>query len=256
MDQELSEKITCLRIPGLIDEWDNYVAESAKRRLSHDRFLRYIIDETYKKQQERLTAARLIRAKIPEKWVLQTFPFGLQPKLPKEKILALYDSGKYLTAGQGIIFIGLPGVGKSGLATSFLMGAIARGYKARFIRFIDLLEELNQSVAVGTSKKVINTFANYDCLLIDEIGYVETDATQVGLFFRLMQARHKKKSTLITTNLGFGDWGGFLKNPHLTAALIDRITENCHIFNFKGCHSLRPKNPEEPTQVEGNEHGK
>jgi DNA replication protein DnaC len=56
-----------------------------------------------------------------------------------------------------------------------------------------------------------------------------------------MHKRHKNKPTLITSNLGFEDWGGFLKNAHLTAALIDRLTENSHVLNMKGCRSLRPK---------------
>ena len=66
------------------------------------------------------------------------------------------------------------------------------------------------------------------------------EPVQVGLFFTLMQKRHKKKPTLITSNLGFGDWGSFLKNDHLTAALIDRLTETSHVFNMKQCKGLRP----------------
>jgi DNA replication protein DnaC len=59
-----------------------------------------------------------------------------------------------------------------------------------------------------------------------------------------MQRRHKKKPTLLTSNLGFSEWNSFLKNAHLTAALIDRLTENSHIFNLRECVSLRaPLNP-------------
>ncbi len=76
-------------------------------------------------------------------------------------------------------------------------------------------------------------------MLIDEIGYVEVEPVQAGLFFTLMHERHKKKPTLITSNLGFAEWGSFLKNDHLTAALIDRLTENSHVINMKGCKSLR-----------------
>jgi DNA replication protein DnaC len=46
---------------------------------------------------------------------------------------------------------------------------------------------------------------------------------------------------LITSNLGFDDWRSFLKNDHLTAALVDRLTENSHVINMKGCVTLRPK---------------
>jgi hypothetical protein len=56
-----------------------------------------------------------------------------------------------------------------------------------------------------------------------------------------MQRRHKKKTTFITTNLGFIQWTSFLKNPQLTAALIDRLTENSYIINMKECVSLRAK---------------
>ena len=78
-------------------------------------------------------------------------------------------------------------------------------------------------------------------MLIDEIGYVEVEPVQVGLFFTLLQRRHKKKPTLLTSNLGFSEWDTFLKNDQLTAALIDRLTENSHVINMKHCHSLRAK---------------
>ncbi len=73
------------------------------------------------------------------------------------------------------------------------------------------------------------------------MGYVEVEPIQVGLFFTLMHKRHNRKSTLITSNLGFQEWTSFLKNDQLTAALIDRLTENSHVINMKKCVSLRPR---------------
>jgi hypothetical protein len=119
--------------------------------------------------------------------------------------------------------------------------AINRGYNGRFILFPELIEMLYKSVADHSEEKVINTFAAYDCIVIDEIGYVEIEAVQAGLFFTLMHKRHKKKTTLITSNLGFEQWASFLKNDNLTVALIDRLTENSHVINMKSCISLRPK---------------
>ncbi len=84
-------------------------------------------------------------------------------------------------------------------------------------------------------------FASYDCLLIDELGYIEMETAQVALFFTLMANRHKTKTTLITSNLGFSQWTSFLKNNQLTAALIDRLTERSYVINMKDCHSLRSK---------------
>jgi DNA replication protein DnaC len=87
----------------------------------------------------------------------------------------------------------------------------------------------------------LKAFASYDCLLIDELGFIEIDPVQVGLFFTLMHKRHKKKCTLITSNLGFEQWGTFLKSPQLTAALLDRLTEYSYVINMKNCVSLRSK---------------
>jgi DNA replication protein DnaC len=102
--------------------------------------------------------------------------------------------------------------------------------------------ELRQAKeALEPEAHVLTKYLTCDVLHIDEIGYAQAEPVQVGLFFTLMQRRHKKKPTLITSNLGFSEWGSFLKNDHLTAALIDRLTESSHVINMKQCVSLRAK---------------
>lgn len=241
MDDELAQKLKHLRLAGLLANWDRYLDLAQKGNYSHARLLQYIVDEEYQIKKENSRKMRLQRAGIPEKWVIETFPFDRQPKLNRKKIVGMYDAFDYIRKCRNIIFIGPTGVGKTGLATGFLIQAINNGYIGRFITFPDLVECLYQSVADHTESKIIKKFAAYDCLLIDELGYVEVEPVQVGLFFTLMHKRHKRKPTLITSNLGFAQWSSFLKNDHLTAALIDRLTENSHVLNMKNCVSLRPK---------------
>lgn len=241
MDDELIKKLKYLRLTCLLENWDHYLSIALKGNYSHARMLNYIIGEEYKRKMENAGKFRLKRAKIPEMHVIETYPFDRQPKLNKKKIVNLYDSFDYMQNNRNMIWIGPTGTGKTGLATAFLIHAIQRGYKGRFVTFPELVEQLYQSVADHTEAKVIKTFSSYDCLLIDELGYVEVEPVQVGLFFTLMQKRHKTKSTLITSNLGFSQWTSFLKNDHLTAALIDRLTENSHVVNMKNCVSLRSK---------------
>lgn len=240
-DEELLKKIKYIRLNGLADNLDNYLRIAQKGNFSHIRLLQYIIEEEYKLKQENSRRVRMSRAKIPEKYVMETFPFTQQSKLNKKKLLNLYDTFDMLENGRNIIWMGPTGVGKTGLATAFLIQAITRGHNGRFISFPELIELLYQSIGDHSESKIIKTFAAYDFLLIDELGYVEVEPSQVGLFFNLMQKRHKKKTTFITSNLGFSQWTSFLKNPQLTAALIDRLTENSHIVNMKECVSLRPK---------------
>ncbi|MEI6297862.1 MAG: ATP-binding protein, partial [bacterium] len=218
-----------------------YLHLAADQGFSHARLLTYVLEEECRIKRENARRLRLKLARIAEPLVIETFPFERQPKLNKKKIMALYDSLSYMHQSQNLIWLGATGCGKTGLATSFLIHAIDQGYSGRSVRFADLLAELYRSVADHSEDRVLKKYFACDCLHIDEIGYVEVEPAQVGLFFTLMHQRHKKKPTLITSNLGFAEWGSFLKNDHLTAALIDRLTENSHVINLKGCVSLRAK---------------
>ena len=240
MNEELIQKLKTIHLPGLLANWDQYLSLAQKGNYSHARLLNHIIEEEYQLRMENSRRMRINRARIPEKFVIETFPFDQQPKLAKKKLMNLYDSD-YLVQKRNVIWIGPTGTGKTGLATSFLMQAISQGFRGRFIPFPELVEMLYRSVADHTEAKLIQTFAKYDCLLIDELGYVEVEPVQVGLFFTLMQRRHKQKSTLITSNLGFEQWTSFLKNDQLTAALMDRLTETSHVINMRNCVSLRPR---------------
>lgn len=223
MNEELIEKLKYIRLGGLLENWDHYLSVAREGNYSHARLLEHVIEQEYQIKKENSRRARLLRAKIPEKLVIETFPFDRQPKLNRKKILSIYDAFDYMTKHRNIIFIGSTGIGKTGLATAFLIHAIERGYNGRFITFPDLVEKLYRSIADHTEEKVVKKFAAYDALLIDELGYVEVEPIQVGLFFTLMNKRHKKKTTLITSNLGFSQWTSFLKNQQLTAALVDRL---------------------------------
>jgi len=243
MNEELVKKLKHLHLSGLLAKWDQYIEMARKKDLSHVKLLELIIDDEYQIKNENSRKLRLIKAKIPEKLVMETFPFDQQPKLERKKILSVYDSFDYMTSHQNVIWIGPTGSGKTGLATSFLIEAINRGYKGRFILFPELVEIIYKSIADRSENEVIKRFSDYDCLLIDEVGYVEVEPAQVGLFFSLMHKRHKSKTTLITSNLGFSQWATFLKNEQLTAALIDKLTESSYVINMKGCLSLRSKLP-------------
>ena len=245
MDEELVKTLKYLRLGGLLAHWDEYLTLARQQRFSHVRLLHYVLEEERKLKCDNARRLRLKRAEIPELLDLATFPFDRQPKLERKKILALYEGFDYMTHARNIVWMGPTGCGKTGLATGFLIQAIHRGCTGRFISFPTLIHELFASVADHSEAKVLKHYLAYDCLLIDELGYIEVEPVQVGLFFTLLQQRHRRKPTLITSNLGFDDWRSFLKNDHLTAALIDRLTENSHIINMKGCRSLRSKlNPE------------
>jgi DNA replication protein DnaC len=240
-DEELAQMLKYLRLGNLLTHWDETLAKARQGRYSAERLLKYVLEEEYKAKRENARLLRRQRANIPENLEIETFPFERQPKLDRKKIMSYYDSFEYVTRHRNMVWLGPTGCGKTGLATAFLLHAIDRGYRGHFVTFPELLQELFQSMADHSEGKVLKRYLSYDCLVIDEVGYVEVEAAQVGQFFTLMHKRYKQKTTLITSNLGFSEWGSFLHNTHLTSALIDRLTSNCHTINMKDCVSLRDK---------------
>lgn len=242
MDERIREHLQFLGYGHTLENWDTIFQEAKRKQPSYQSFFTEIIAREYADKKEKARLSRVKRANIPEQLVMETFPFSRQPRLKKRLVMDLYDSFCFMTQRQELIFIGPTGCGKTGLATSFLIHAINQGYRGYFIEFGTLLTRLFQARADHTEYKLIKGLSSYDILLIDEIGYEVVEKEQAGLFFELIKARNKNHTTIITTQLGFEEWGSFLNNTHLTAALLDRITANCTVFNMKECISIRPKN--------------
>lgn len=241
MNEDLKKQAQALGLKHLAQNGDELLAAALKQKPSYHAFLTNLLAREYGLQQEKNRLTRIKKACIPELLVMQTFPFDQQPKLKKKIVLELYDSSRYLTERQELIFIGPTGCGKTGLATAFLVHAINQGQRGYFIDFSKLLKLLLRSKGDHTEAKVLKRFQNYHILLIDEWGYDPVDKEVAGLLFDVLKKRHRKCTTLLTTQLGFEEWNSFLLNTHLTSALLDRITENCTVFNLKNCDSLRKK---------------
>jgi len=242
MDAEMKEQLDYLKLPQLADTWDKTLARANRKKLSYHKFLSAIIHQEYLALKEKRRLARIRAARIPEMLTMETFPFKKQPKLKKKMVMGAYDSLDYIHQAQVFCLIGPTGCGKSGLATAYLIHAINQGFRGYFIDFRELMAQLYKSQADYSEKKLLNRLAAYDCLVVDEIGYRTVAKEEAGLFFDLMKKRYRKKCTIITSQLGFEEWNNFLGNKHLTMALIDRITENCTVFDMQKCISIRKKN--------------
>jgi DNA replication protein DnaC len=241
MDQSIDSYLEYLGMANLRRRWNEYLREATSQKISYQHLLTSIITDEYHHLHEKRRLARIKAACIPELLVMETFPFERQPQLKKKMVMEIYDSMRYMADCQVLLFIGPTGCGKTGLATSYLVHAIDKQYRGRFVDFKCLLRQLRSSQADYSEKRILRRFAAIDCLLIDEVGYSSLDKSQAGLFFDLMKLRHKKRCTIITSQLGFDEWGSFINDRHLTAAILDRITENCTVFNMSKCISIRQK---------------
>jgi DNA replication protein DnaC len=249
MNEELKNRLKYLRLNWLMEHGEQYFEELKKKETSVFHAVNHIIEQEYISKSESARCSRIKKARIPEYLVLETYPFARQPELKKAVIMEVYDSMSYINKCQDLIFIGPTGCGKTGLATSFLINAINHGYRGLFLDFSSLARMLYQSKGDRSDSKLIKKLVSADILLIDEAGYESLNKETASMFFELIRSRHQYKPTIITTQLGFEEWNNFLPDPHITAALLDRLTVECIVFNMKNCISIRSKNIVYGTEV-------
>ena len=168
MDNTLKRQLQYLGFHNLTENWNAIVKKANQAHPSYQRFLAEIIEREYERKTEKARLARIKRAKIPEIFVMETFPFHKQPRLKKSLVLSLYDSLTFMNENQDLIFIGPTGCGKTGLATAFLVHAISQGFRGLFIDFKDLLDVLYQSRGDYSEDKLMRKFSAYDVLLVDK----------------------------------------------------------------------------------------
>jgi DNA replication protein DnaC len=113
----------------------------------------------------------------------------------------------FVAKHENLVFVGPTGVGKTGLACGLLLKALQNGHRCQFIRAQDLF---------------------------DELGYLNLKPEQSNTFFKLMEERYHRHSTIITTNLVYDEWQNFLGNKAMVEALLSRVRHYCHTVTLSG----------------------
>jgi DNA replication protein DnaC len=120
--------------------------------------------------------------------------------------------------------------------------ACLSGYRGRFYNAQVLLDELYASLADRTTTKLLAQMSRMRPLVIDELGYLTLKPEQANAFFRLMDQRYNRVSTIITTSLDLPDWYELFDKKSLVDALLDRLQHHCITIRIDG-PSLRSPEP-------------
>ena len=240
MNDDLEQLLKNLRLKRILEILDREVTRATKKQITYTQFLARLLREQYQYKQERSIAYRIRQANLPEKWSLESFPFKKQPGV-RAKIIRQLAELDFIPKAENLVFIGETGVGKTGLASSILLKALENGYRGMFIKSQDLFDDMYASLADRSSRKLLNRLCNFDVLLVDEMGYLNLKPEQSNIFFKLMDERYRRKTTIITTNLEYDDWYSFLGNKKMVGALLDRLRHHCHTIKIDGPSLRTPK---------------
>ena len=226
-----------LNLKGMTRVLDGEIERSERNGASAIELVQRLLAEQASYQRERSLLNRVAQAKLPWQWTIDTFPFERQSGVNKAQILGLADMD-FVRRAQNLVLIGGPGTGKTGIALGLLRQACINGWRGRFYSAQTLLDELYASLADRSTTKLLTALSRMTPLVIDELGYLNLKTEQVNAFFRLMDQRYGRVSTIITTNLEYSSWYELFNNKALVDALLDRLQHHCITVRIEGA-SLR-----------------
>jgi DNA replication protein DnaC len=199
MNEDLEQLLHNLKLRTIAARFDEMFAAAEQNGTPVPTFIAQLLRAEWHTRQEKALQARIDRADFPEPWTLESFPFKMQ-KGVKERQIRAFAELEFIPKAENIVFIGETGVGKTGLMISLARKAVQNGYRALFIKAQDLLDEMYASLADRSTRRLLKSLANVDLLAIDELGYINIKPEQTNIFFKLMEERHRRKPTLISTN--------------------------------------------------------
>jgi DNA replication protein DnaC len=240
MTEELEQLLKNLHLHRIVEILDQELSHAEKQDLSYQDFLLRLIRPQWHAKQEQALTWRIKRARLPEAWTLESFPFAEQPGVSRRQIKTFAELD-FIPKAQNIILIGPTGVGKTGLATGLLLKALQNGYRGQFLRAQDLFDEMYASLADRSSRKLINRLSRLDILVVDEMGYLNLKPEQSNCFFKLMEERYRRRATVITTNLEYDEWHHFLGQRPMVEALLSRLRHHCHTVRIDGPSLREPQ---------------
>lgn len=239
----LEQKLQQLNLQAMSRQAEQTIAEAAARNMSVAATLEWLADMELEARHGRAIARRLKSSHLQSQPTIDAFHFHHHKSRmqAKNRILRLLDL-TFLHQGTNLVLIGNPGVGKTFLAKIFGWKACQANKRVLFSTAMDMLNQLSASQVDHSLVRKLKTYTEPTLLICDELGYLALDQQTSNLFYQVISTRHsQKRSTLITTNTPFSDWGNILFNTTIATAIADRLVENSEIFLLGG-DSLRKAN--------------
>lgn len=238
--QRLCADLSALRLDAMRMGLDSAIDAANSGQESFVDVLSSLVHRQADDSRKKRIASVVATAHFPAKKTFEGFDFGFQPDLNRAEVMDLATL-RFMEDASNLLFVGLPGVGKTHLAIATGMAAAEAGKTVYFITCQELLANLKRAKYENRLEYRMRHCFSYSLLIIDEVGYLPVDHEAADMLFQLIARRYEKKSTVITTNKQLSRWGELFGDPMVANAVLDRLLHHSRVFTITG-PSYRTRN--------------
>lgn len=232
----IKELLKALKLSTVEKILDRELDRAAKEGTAGSTLLLGLLEAELDAARSRRVERRIRHSCLPERKLLADFDFAFQKGIDKNQILELATLS-FVERKQGLILAGSSGTGKSHIAKALVLIGCSKLYSCRYTTASNMLSHLMASLCDGTTDKAIKDYTRPQILLIDEVGFdriEQESARNAAFFFKVIDARYCKGSTIVTCNIDFKELGDYLGDPVITTALVDRMVHHSIIIHIDG----------------------
>jgi DNA replication protein DnaC len=246
---ELRRNLERMRLFAMLAALDEALERAQTLEQGYATFLAGLVEKQLLAQSDESSRRRIRNAGFPATKTFDGFDFAFQKGLNVALVKDLM-SLDFLRQARPVLLLGKPGTGKTHLSIAFGHLAALHGYSVRYFGCKDLLGRLYASIADGSTDQLVRRLSRAQLLIVDDLRDLPPKPEYASLLYDVVDARHSRACTMVSSNLSVKQWGKALGNAVLTASLVDRLMERAHVINVKHGKSYRSYGPEAPPEID------
>ncbi len=234
------ENLSKLRMFGMIRALEEQAKLPEHSALGFEQRLAMIVDREVMERDDRRYKRKMTEAKLKEPTaMIEDIDWRNQRGLDKSVMMTLANCD-WIREKQHIVFVGPTGTGKTWLSCALANQACIRGYSPHFVRVPRLFNALASAKADGSFPKLMNSYAKFELLILDDWGQPLTESQRRDLL-EIIDDKNGSGSLIITTQLPVKHWHEVIGDPTLADAILDRIIHRAHTIDLSGDSLRDPK---------------
>jgi DNA replication protein DnaC len=236
--ERLRRHLRFLGLTHTLATLDEHLAWAIRERPGTTALFEHVLAAEVAEKLEQRIAYRVNRSGLKERKTLEAFDFDFQPKLDRSTVIELARLD-FVRRRADVVITGKAGTGKSHILKAFALRACEQGIRMRYARCVDLLDDLHAAIADGSYPRRLKGWASAELLIIDDVGLGQIkkrddEPTAAHTLYNLIDRRHGRVSTAVTSNIALSDWGRYLGDATLTAAILDRLAMHAILIDIDG----------------------